>query len=38
MEAVQGCIRWGWRRSSAVVRRGEELHRESETKDDGRER
>ena len=38
MEAVQGCIRWGWRRSCKVERREKEVHREAETNDGGRKR
>ena len=38
MDAAQGCIRWGWKRSCVVERRGKEVHREAETKDGGRKR
>ena len=30
MEAVQECIRWGWRRNCVVERRGKEVHQEAE--------
>ena len=38
MDAVQGCIRGGWRRSCVVGRRGKEVPREAETKVGGRKR